>query len=175
MMNSERKMSRILFCSTALTLGGEQKQISLILRHLDRQRFDPTLCCIRSFDYLGEEIGSLDVPLVRLGIRSKYDLVGAIRGLRRIINEHHIDLMHVSIFGHQFPGLLAAMSTGTPVVAVLESTFDLAIRSQFVGGMSIAWRCKWRACPSVGKKQRATNIHPVAAGGAGQDRVHESR
>lgn len=145
MMNLPRSMSRILLCSTALTFGGEQKQIALILRHLDRKRFDPTLCCIRSFGYLDEAIRSLHVPLVCLGLESKYDLLGAIRGLRRVIKENHIDLMHVSIFGSQFPGLLAAMSARIPVVAVLESTFDLATRSQSVGSMSIAWQYKWRS------------------------------
>jgi glycosyltransferase involved in cell wall biosynthesis len=53
--------------------------------------------------------------------------------------------MHVGIFGHQFPGLLAAMSTGIPVVAMLESTYDLAARSQSVGGMSLAQQWKWRS------------------------------
>lgn len=137
-------MPRILFCSNALTFGGEQKQLALVLGHLNRERFQPALCSIRPYGYLDKAIEQLDVPLSCLGIRNKYDLVRSVRRLFRIIHELHIDLMHIGIFNPQFPALIAAMSAGIPTVAVLESTYDITTRSRFGGNANTIWQYKWR-------------------------------
>jgi glycosyltransferase involved in cell wall biosynthesis len=167
MAKQQSKNHRILYCSTALTFGGEQKQLSLILRYLNRERFTPTLCSIRSYGYLDETITNSGIPLLCLKVENKYNIVGAIRALRRAIKENKIDLVHVGVFGPQFPALIAAMSTRTPSVAVLQSTFNLAERSRSVGGISLAANFKNRLLyAAMSLLARAANIHFVALSGA---------
>jgi glycosyltransferase involved in cell wall biosynthesis len=160
MVNQDK---HILYCSTALTFGGEQKQIALILRNLNREQFTPTLCSIRSYGYLDEAIQNSGVPLLCMKVESKYNVAGAIRALRRTIKENQISLVHIGIFGPQFPAILAAMSTRTPVVAVLQSTFDLNARSRSTGGISFAVNIKNRVLyAAMALLARIANIHFVA-------------
>ncbi|MBI2857840.1 MAG: glycosyltransferase family 4 protein [Chloroflexi bacterium] len=134
---------RVLFCSTALTFGGEQKQLAQVLGHLDRQRFEVILCCIRRFKHVDEAIRQSGVPLVCLGIRGPYDLRSIWR-LRRVIRQYDIDLVHMGIFGSEFPALLAAIWTKKPTVAILQSMFDLPTRLQADNDARLLSRCKWR-------------------------------
>jgi len=59
MTPDEKQISRVLFCSTALSFGGEQKLLGQILTHLDRARFRPTVCSLRPFDYVDPIIRNL--------------------------------------------------------------------------------------------------------------------
>ena len=161
-MHRYSEKRRILYCSPALTFGGEQKQLVQILQHLNRERFGITICSIRPFGHLDEAIKKSGVPLICLGRPNPYDL-RSILELRQIIKKHHIDLMQIGIFGSEFHGMLAALSTGTPVVAILQSMFDLTDRAQASPKTGIAWRCKWRTLYAVhGLLARIAKVHYVA-------------
>ncbi len=101
----EDQIFRILYCSTALSFGGEQKQLVQILSNLDREHFQPIVCCIRQFGYVEQEIRNLTTKFLCLRVQSRYNLLGAIRGLRQVIKDHGIDLIHLGIFGSEFAGL----------------------------------------------------------------------
>ena len=126
------KKHRILFCSAALTFGGEQKQMVQILENLDIERFEVIICSIRPFGHLDEPIKQSGVPIVCLRRPNPYD-PRAIWDLRQVIKQYDIDLVQLGIFGSEFHGILAALSTGTPVVAILQSVFDLHSRTQASG------------------------------------------
>ena len=161
-MNQNGKKYRILCCSTALTFGGEQKQLLQILQHLDRQHFEIILCSIRPFGYLDEAIQKSGIPLLCLKIPNPYD-PRAIWSLRRVIKQHDIDLLHMGIFGANFHGILAAMSIGKPIVAILQSMFELSARASASESASIAWRLKWHILyAGYGVLSRIAKIHFVA-------------
>lgn len=144
-MNREKQMLRILYCSTALSFGGEQKLITQILSHLDRKHFQPFVGCIRESGYVDQKILGLAAGFLCLGVRSPYNLPGAIQGLHHVIRKHGIDLIHLGIFGSEFSGLLAAMSTGVPAVALLPTTYDPKARIATMGADSVTWHYKWRS------------------------------
>ena len=123
----------ILFCSPALTFGGEQKQMVQILNHLDRERFNVTICSIRPFGHLDKSLTESGAPIICLNRPSPYD-PRAIQDLRHLIKERNIDLVQIGIFGSEFHGILASLSSGTPVMAILESSYDLDARAESSGG-----------------------------------------
>ncbi len=136
MRNSEGPTFRMLYCSVALTFGGEQKQMMKILSHLDREHFQPIICCIRQFGYVEQTIRNLASKFICLQVRSRYNLLGEIWRLRRVIKEHDIDLIHTGIFGSEFSPLLAAMSAQVPAIAFLTTTYDLGPRFTATGAKS---------------------------------------
>lgn len=147
----------------ALTFGGEQKQLVKILSHLDRERFQPIVCCIRKFSYVERRIQELADKFICLEIRSRYNVLGEIRGLIRVIKENNIDLIHTGIFGSDFAPLLAALVTRVPVIAFLTSTYDLKARLASIksGRTKLYW--KSRVFYGVhGILARLVNVHYIA-------------
>ncbi len=144
-MHVKNKVSRILYCSTALSFGGEQKQLGKILSYLNREHFQPVVCSIRPHGYVDQSIQDLADKLLCLGVRNKYNLPGTALRLRKVIREHGIDLIHTGIFGSDFDGLLASLITGVPVVALLTTSYDLGARSASAGKQSATSYWKSRA------------------------------
>ncbi len=168
-MNGKKQVLRILYCSTALSFGGEQKQLEKILSNLNREHFQPVVCSIRPFGYVDGAIQDLAAKFLCLGVASPYNLPGAIRGLRQIIRENGIDLIHLGIFGSEFSGLLAAMSTGVPVVALLPTTYDPKVRIATTSAENAAWHYRWRTYCKLrtfyfahAMLARMANVHYVA-------------
>lgn len=163
MINRREHRYRILLCSISLAFGGEQKQIAQILQHLDRERFEVILCCIKPLKYIDEAIRKSGVPLLSLGIQNHRNLPRVVWGLRPVIKQYNIDLIHVGIIGSEYQGLIAAISTGKPAVAILQSTFELTARAQSLGSTGIAWRCKWRILYTIHAiLARIAKVHYVA-------------
>lgn len=128
MMKSTTAKYRILYCSMALTFGGEQKQLAKILSHVNRDQFQPIVCCIREHGYIEQKILDLARDFVRLGNKNRYNVLGEIWGLYKTIKKYGIDLIHTGIFGSEFAPLLVSLVTGVPVVAFLTTTYDLELR-----------------------------------------------
>ncbi len=162
-MDREGKKYRILFLSVTLAAGGEQKQLAQVLQNLDRQCYEPIVCCIRPLKQLDEDIRRLGVPIVSLGIKNHWNLLRVIREIRRVIHLNNVDLIHLGIFGSDFQGLLAAISAGKPAVAILQSMFDLSARARVDKSNGLAWRFKWRILYAVHAiLARMPKIHYVA-------------
>ena len=123
----------------ALTFGGEQKQLSKILSYIDRDLFLPIVCCIRRFGYVEPTIQKLASKFICLQVKSKYNLPGEVRRLRRVIKEHDIDLIVTGIFGSEFSPLLTSMITRVPAVAILTTTYGLKARSAAENGSAISY------------------------------------
>ncbi|MFC2071535.1 glycosyltransferase family 4 protein [Chloroflexota bacterium] len=162
-MYREEKTLRILYCSTALSFGGEQKQMVQILSNLDQEHFQPIVCCIRQFEYVEQTIRDLATKFVCLQVQNRYNLPAAIRRLRQVIKEQDIDLIHMGIFGSNFAGLLTAMITGVPAVAILQTSYNLKTRSAMMSAKSATWYFKWRTIHMIHAiLARIVKVHYVA-------------
>ena len=149
MTNTKGTTFHILHSSVKLNFGGQQTMVAQILRHLDGQRFQTFMCCVREFGYVDESIQALGRPMLSLGVHNRYDLPRAVWRINRVIEGYGIDLLLTGIFGSEFTGLLAAISAGIPVVGILESTYDLDARAQAETGINFAWRWKWRTLDAM--------------------------
>jgi glycosyltransferase involved in cell wall biosynthesis len=145
MNEGEKRVCRILFCSTGLSFGGEQILLRQILTHLDRGHFQPLVCSLRTFDHVDPTIRELSGGIICLHVPGPYNILKAVMGLRRVIKEHNIDLLQMGIFGSEFSGLLAALITRIPAIALLTTTYDLKARLATSPVKSFAQSWKWRA------------------------------
>ena len=111
----------ILFLIDRLGIGGTEKQLFELIRHLDRNRFEPHLCTLYSCD----ESGMAPVVIgCCLGFRAFYQ-PGALRvitKLTRYIRQNHIRIVQ-SFF--QDSTLIAALSRPLHKARLIGSFRDL--------------------------------------------------
>jgi glycosyltransferase involved in cell wall biosynthesis len=163
MIINEKQSYRILFCSTGLSFGGEQKVLVKILAHLDREHFRPLVCSLRRFGYVDPAIRELSDDIFCLQVPGPYNILKGVMGLRRLIKKHKIDLLHMGIFGSEFSVLLAALITRTPTIAVLTTTYDLEARLATSSRKGIFQSWKWRAIYLVHAiLARMVKVHYIA-------------
>ncbi len=112
-----------MFVITSMPVGGAETALVELVRRLDRERFQPELCCLKHFGPLGE-ILAREIPAVTGLLAHKYDF--AVLGrLTRLLKRRRIDaVVTVGTGGDKmFWGRLAGWLAGVPVVcSALHST-----------------------------------------------------
>ena len=78
----------VMFVNTWLPVGGAETLLVNLIRRLDRSRFAPELCCLKSLGPLGEEL-SQEIPTFHNLISNKWD-IGVLGRLTRLFKERHI-------------------------------------------------------------------------------------
>jgi glycosyltransferase involved in cell wall biosynthesis len=94
-------MTRLLFISTGLGVGGAEISLLNILQHLDRNRFEPHVISLTGPGEVGTRIRAIGVPTIELNfgrrpLTSFLSLVRAIRRLRPDVVQtwmYHADLL----------------------------------------------------------------------------------
>ncbi|HLI43047.1 MAG TPA: glycosyltransferase [Acidimicrobiales bacterium] len=114
---------RVLAVLSSLMGGGAERQMTLMLRHLDRERFDPTLCLLSGAeaDYLPDLPPGLRV--VDLGKRSAGDVAKITWRLSRLVASGRYDLLVSRV---DYTNLVSVAATrlarrAVPVVCVEDS------------------------------------------------------
>ena len=131
---------RILFLdyTNGIGLGGGQRSLSLLLRHLPRTRYQPLIACPpgeRLRELVPPSVPLLDLPLpgafasvnrfrggsvaYARGLTAAWSTVGA---LRRLIDEHRIDIVHANNLKMY---VLAALATAGRKIPVFWHVRDI--------------------------------------------------
>ncbi len=107
------KRKRILYITPTGERGGAETVLLNILRHLDRQRFNPSVICFQEGDFVNELKQKANVEVVILPaarFRNLRESVNLIRQIKKIIKEENIHLVHANGTGaHLFGGLAARL------------------------------------------------------------------
>ena len=97
----------VLYVIGSLDLGGTEKQLYLLLKHLDRQRFRPCVVSLSEGGYWEDRIAGLDVELFSLKRSGSYE-VRRLLALVHLMNQQNPHIVH----GYQPPGnAYAGMAT----------------------------------------------------------------
>jgi glycosyltransferase involved in cell wall biosynthesis len=113
---------RVMFCSTAMHVGGAEMLLFNLLQRLDRSRFAAELCCLKELGELGEKLAG-EIPVHAGLLRHKFD-VRVLGRLTRLLQVQKIDaVVTVGSGDKMFWGRLAARRAGVPVIiSALHST-----------------------------------------------------
>ncbi len=119
---ADRGPLRVMFVITSMPVGGAETLLVNLIRRLDRERFTPTVCCLKSSGPLGESLAD-EIPVFHDLIRHKYDLSTPFR-LATLFQNQRIDaVVTVGAGDKMFWGRLASRRAGVPVVlCALHST-----------------------------------------------------
>jgi glycosyltransferase involved in cell wall biosynthesis len=106
---------RILYVIGSLGRGGAEKQLYLLLKHLDRTTFEPTVVSLSSGGAWAAPIRALDVPVIELPRRHSFEL-GRFFRLYRVIREVAPSILQTFLFADNVYGLLAGRLARVPVL-----------------------------------------------------------
>lgn len=104
----------VLHIIGSLQVGGAEKSLLLLLKNIDRQRFNPVVVTLYSDgvnDFFYDDFRILDIPLYHLQLQSWRDFA-TFRQLRKIIRRHRIDIAHSHYGALEFFGTLFARLAG---------------------------------------------------------------
>lgn len=108
---------------TVYPAGAENIVLSLV-RHLDRDRFNPVVCSFKGGELLGEFL-KIGIPVHVLGKKSGIDF-SAFLALYRIIRNEHIDIIHSHNFSPNLWGRIIGLLAKVPVIITTEHTVATA-------------------------------------------------
>jgi glycosyltransferase involved in cell wall biosynthesis len=115
---------RILHVIPTLNIGGAEKQLALLLRGLDRDRFAPAVACTTLAGPLLGDIEATGTPVRVFGKRRRIDPLLVWR-LARWMRRLRPDLVHTWMFTANTWGRLAALLARRPPVVASERCVDL--------------------------------------------------
>jgi len=119
----DRGPLRVMFVLTSMGVGGAETLLVNLIRRMDRARFAPEICCLKSLDALGEMMAT-EVPAHAGLLSHKYD-VRVLSRLTRLLRARRIDaVVTVGTGGDRmFWGRLAAWRAHVPVIlSAIHST-----------------------------------------------------
>ncbi len=115
---------RVMYVIWSLGLGGAEQVIINLIRGLDRDRFEPMVCCLNEEGAFAGLVKERGVPVFALRKKTGLDL-STIGKIRRLLKEHRVDILHGHLWGGNLWGRLAARAARTPVVVVTEHNVDV--------------------------------------------------
>lgn len=85
---------KIVFLIRDLGYGGAQRQLVTLVKDLDKQKFDVTVLHFYSVAPLGKDLKERDIPVISLGKRGRWDLLGFSWRLIHHLKQVKPDLVH---------------------------------------------------------------------------------
>lgn len=118
----DRGPLRTMFLVTSMPVGGAETLLVNLLRRLDRDRFTPSLCCLKELGPLGEMVSS-ELPTFCQLTRGRFDIT-VLGKLRNLMRRERIDaVVTVGAGDKMFWGRIAARREHAPVIlSALHST-----------------------------------------------------
>jgi glycosyltransferase involved in cell wall biosynthesis len=176
-MGSERL--KILFFMSSLAGGGAERQVTRLLQHLDRRRFEPRLAVARLVGELRSEVPD-DVPVFGLAPswagRSSIGVMASVRPLRRMLRDWQPHLIYSRMKHSNFASLRAIHGVSPPPKAVVCLSNTLSTHAE--RRLSLFGRYIRQALPSLyeqsdaviciseGIRREFESYSPAAAGKA---------
>ncbi len=120
-----------MFVITHMPVGGAETLLVELVRRMDRERFQPELCCLKRLDRLGEVLAK-EIPAFTALLSNKYD-VAVLWRLARLMRARGIDaVVTVGTGGDKmFWGRLAAWLARVPVICSALHSTGLPDRVEF--------------------------------------------
>lgn len=164
--HSFSKKKTIIFVIDGLGIGGAERLMVPILRHLDRERFSVRVCVLQSKDGnpLAEDIRALGVPVDFLNVRRLRDFTAILR-LRNYLKESRADIVHTQLEFANILGNISAKLLGLPSVCTVHvlPALETSLKSQL--HQSAEWMMLRIFCDRVIAVSEETRLHYIAHSG----------
>ncbi|MBI3303115.1 MAG: glycosyltransferase [Deltaproteobacteria bacterium] len=118
---------RVAYFIDHLKVGGAQKHLVEVLRHLDRQRFSPQVWTLRGEGELIPAVESLGVPVRSFGLGARLQEMRSLRLFARAVRQLHqerVHIVHCYLSFANVVGTLTAALARVPVLLVSKRSLD---------------------------------------------------
>ena len=152
-MKSEPKAARqykIAYLIDGLSMGGAERLMVPILKHLSRDHFEPYVCALQSKEGnpLAEEIRGLGIPVECLYIKRLRD-PGAIPRLMQYLRLISADLVHTQLEAANILGNISAKLLRLPSVCTIHVMPSLDVKTKTKVHQRVEWFVLRRFCNRV--------------------------
>ncbi|MFG0335426.1 MAG: glycosyltransferase [Maioricimonas sp. JB049] len=113
-MSANENKLRVAYMVRTFNTGGLERCIARLANHLDRERFEPMVICLRKSGSAADWIERDDVPILELNQRDGNDPL-ALRRLARLLREQRVDVVHSHNWGTLVETAIARRWAGVPV------------------------------------------------------------
>jgi len=141
--------TRILYVISGLTRGGAERQLYLLLKHMDRAAFEPAVVSLGGPGPVGEAIRDLGVPVTELPRRGRLE-VRRLAALHRIVRAFRPHILQTFMLADTLYGFAAGRLAGVPVLLTSRRTDRYTEFPRLLRKLNeVAWR--WAdaiICPS---------------------------
>lgn len=111
---------KVLYLITSLSLGGAEKHVlSLAKEIMKSSNFTPIIACLDNKGYFYDQAISLNIPVVILKRKYRYDILIAL-SLKKILNKEKITILHTNMFYSNMIGRIAGRLAKVPVIVSTE-------------------------------------------------------
>lgn len=153
MLNIEPKPARkykIAYLIDGLSMGGAERLMVPILKHLSRDYFEPYVCAMQSKDGnpLADEIHALGIPVDCLNIRRLRDL-DAISRLLKYLKGIGADLVHTQLEVANVLGNISAKLLRLPSVCTIHVMPSLDVKTKTKLHQRVEWFALRHFCDRV--------------------------
>jgi glycosyltransferase involved in cell wall biosynthesis len=113
----------VLYIIWSLDLGGAERVVINLAKGLDKDRFNPMVCCLNEQGKFADELEKEGIRVIALNKKSKLDFT-VINKLARIMKENNINVVNTHLWGANFWGRIAAKLAKVPVIIATEHNED---------------------------------------------------
>ncbi len=153
---------RVLYVIGDLGRGGAQKQLHLLLKHMDRSAFAPVVVALAEGGHWAGPIRALDVPVIELPRRRSLE-AGRLVALYRTVRRVAPTILQTMLFSDHAYGLLTGCLARTPILITSRRVDQYTEATSAVRRLSqVLWR---RADATVCNAERSRQAAPAALAG----------
>ena len=116
----------IMILIVSMPVGGVERQILSIASRLNREQYNPVICCIRDLGDLGEEAGRTGIKTFALHLMKSNRFSPCIAWrIMKMLREHNTHILWTHQYVANMYGRMASIPAGTPaVVSNFHALYD---------------------------------------------------
>jgi len=105
----------VMYVIWALEIGGAEKMVVSLASHLNREIYNPIVCCLNYKGRLAYKLEEEGISVIELGKRPRFDL-SIIPKFIKVMRNNNSDIVHTHLWTSDFWGRLAAKLAGVPTI-----------------------------------------------------------
>ena len=163
---------KIAYLIDGLSMGGAERLMIPILKHISRAHFDPYVCAMQSKDGnpMADELRALDVPVECLDIKHLRDL-DAIPRLTNYLKGIRADLVHTQLEAANILGNISAKLLRLPSVCTIHVMPSLHVKTKMKLHQRVEWFSLRHFCDRVISVSEEARQYHIAISGASDRQV----
>jgi glycosyltransferase involved in cell wall biosynthesis len=163
---------RIAYLIDGLSMGGAERLMVPILKHLSRTDFEAYVCALQSKEGnpMAAEIRALGIPVDCLGIKHLRDL-DALPKVIRYLQQTGADLVHTQLEAANILGNISAKLLRLPSVCTVHVMPSLAVKTKTRLHQNVEWFALRHFCDRVISVSEEAAQYHLAISGASADQV----
>jgi len=116
--------TKVAFVIWSLGLGGAEQVVIRLASALDRERFEPIICCLNELGQFAPQAQAAGVEVVAFHKRGPVDL-RMLRAMAAFFRDRGIQVVHTHLWGAQVWGRIAARMAGATCIVATEHNVDV--------------------------------------------------